>query len=351
MIVREVLLEEKGRFNALARHPLQSWEWGEFRRSTGREPIRLGVFDPDKKKPSLEAVYQLTVHPVPGLGERTILYLPRGPMPDETMINALIKLGGDQKSIFVKIDPEIHAPVKDDRLTSAHQEIHQFLLDHHCRRVSPFWFEYSFLIDLSKNNDELLANMHSKTRYNVSLAQKHGVKIEEDNSNTAFETYLKLMKETTKRQRFFAHAENYHRQMWAALHPAGIARLLVARYRKEILAAWVLFVFNQTLHYPYGASSRHYREVMPAYAMMWEAIQYGRANGCRKFDLWGCLGPNPNKNDSWYGFHRFKAGFGGEMVHYLGTYDLVIDHRLYGLYGLANSLRWKYLKVRSFLPF
>lgn len=351
MLVREVLPEEKEQFNALARHPLQSWEWGEFRKATGKEPLRLGVFDLQRKDHTLKTAYQLTVHPVPAFGKRTILYFPRGPMPDDNMIETLNKLGREQKALLVKIDPNFQAPVENHKLGSAFGEIDEFLTRRGCRKVSPFWFEYSYLLDLTKSDEKLLEQMHPKTRYNLKIAQKHGVEVVEDNSPEAFEAYLALMKETTQRQKFFAHTEEYHRQMWAALQPSGIARLLTARYRKEILVAWVLFVFNETLYYPYGASSRNYRETMPAYAMMWEAIRYGRKNSCKTFDLWGCLGPNPDQKDPWFGFHRFKAGFGGKMVHYLGTYDLVIDHQLYGVYNIANTLRQKYLKLRAALPF
>lgn len=350
MLVREVLPEEKEQFNALVRHPLQSWEWGEFRRATGREPIRLGAYDPEKKSPVLEAAYQLTVHPIPGFGERKVLYFPRGPLPDETMIGALVKLAAEKNALLVKIDPEIPIPVQAEQLAGAHQEIHDFLVKHGAVKAAPFWFEYSYLLDLAKSDEDLLTAMHAKTRYNLKIAKKHGVEVVEDNSPEAFETYLALMKETTARQHFWAHTENYHRQMWTVLQPAGIARLLTARYRKEVLAAWILFVFHDTLYYPYGASSRNYREAMPVYALMWEAIRYGRKNGCKTFDLWGSLGPEASPKDPWFGFHRFKAGWGGKMVHYLGTYDLVADHRLYSLYNLAGNLRAKYLKIRSYLP-
>ena len=90
MVVREILPEEKKDFNRVVSHPLQSWQWGQFREKSGRKIIRLGVFDPSKEH-QLVSAYTLSVHPLPIIGGIS-LYFPRGPMPDKTMIEALKKL-------------------------------------------------------------------------------------------------------------------------------------------------------------------------------------------------------------------------------------------------------------------
>jgi peptidoglycan pentaglycine glycine transferase (the first glycine) len=76
-------------------------------------------------------------------------------------------------------------------------------------------------------------------------------------------------------------------------------------------------------------------------------IRFGKAQGCKSFDMWGSLGPNPDPKDPWNGFHRFKKGYGGELVEFIGTYDLVNDYPMYKIYTLANSLRWKYLRLKK----
>lgn len=349
MIVREVLPEEKNEYEALINHPLQSWAWGEFRKLNGKKVIRLGVFDPEGEK-KLLAAYQITVHPIPQT-DYTVLYFPRGPLPDKTMIEALLKLGKQEKAIFVKMDPDVSLPVNQGISLTAHQEIHDFLIKNGCQKTRPFWFEYTSLINLKKSDEALLKNMHPKTRYNLRLAQRHGVSVKEGNSDQAFENYLRLMTETTKRQRFYAHTPEYHRQMWSVLKPAKISHLLLAEHQKRILAAWMFFVYKKTIYYPYGGSTRENKNVMAAYALLWEGIKLGQKSGCQAFDLWGCLGPNPDPKDSWLGFHRFKSGFGGQMMKYLGTYDLIINHQLYPLYKLVDKARWGYLKIRSRLSF
>lgn len=334
MLIREVLESEREDYNRAVTHPLQSWEWGEFRQKTGLKVLRLGQFE--RKK--LVYGYQLTIHPIP-CARYTIGYLPKGPLPDKPMLDSLKRIAKDQNCLFIKLEPNI-AP---------HPQTHNFLIENGCRPGKPLFSKYTFQIDLTLSEDKLLALMKEKTRYNVRLAQKHGVVVQEDNSTEAFETYLRLTFETTKRQKFFAHNRKYHELMWQVLYSSGIAHLLTATYQGKILVTWILFLFNHVLYYPYGASLNEHRQVMASNLMMWEAMRWGKAQGAKIFDLWGSLGPSPNPKDPWYGFHRFKEGYGGKLIEFIGTYDLVINPYLYPLYKLAENLRWKFLRLKRFL--
>jgi len=328
MIIREVLEEEKDQFNQVVTHPIQSWEWGEFRKKTGIEVLRLGVFDEDK----LKVGYQLTVHPLPKL-PYTIIYFPKGPMPDKIMLETLKKIGRQKKAIFVKLEPNVKAP-----------QGKEFLLANGCRVGRPLFTRFTFQLDLTKTEEQLLSEMKPKTRYNIRLSQRHGVEVVEDNSSRAFEIYLKLLLETTRRQRFYAHTPSYHRLLWETLSPTDIYHLFLAKYKGEVLAAYIFFTFNKVLYYPYGASTRTHKEVMAPYALFWEAIKFGRQKGCQVFDMWGTPGPNPDPRDPWFGFHRFKEGFGARLVEFVGSYDLVLNRFFYPLFNLANTLRWKFLR-------
>ncbi len=222
----------------------------------------------------------------------------------------------------------------------------------------PLFTKYSFVLDLTKSEEEILKNMHPKARYNIRVAEKHGVEVVEDNSKEAFEEYLRLSDETTKRQKFYAHTEKYHRQMWETLKAPQMANgkwqmanltahLLVAKYQGKILTSWILFVFKDTLYYPYGASSSENREVMSSNLVMWEAIRYGKKLGLKKFDMWGALGPDPDRKDPWYGFHNFKEKYGPRHVEFVGSYDLVINPAMYEIYKITDKLRWLYLKLKK----
>lgn len=332
MEVKIIGPEEKKSFNAATSHPVQSWEWGEFRQKSGLEVIRLAVFEKNK----IKLGFTLSVHPLPIL-PFSIIYIPKCHLPNKEVVGALKKIGQEHKAIFIKIEPNV------TKTKLAEKELSKLGF----RKSKDFFAPHTFQIDLRKSEEELLAAMKSKTRYNIKIADKHKIEIIENNSSEAFAHYLKLTEETTKRQHFYTHTPRYHQLMWEALNPPGIARLLLAKYKNRILTTWVLFVYNNVLYYPYGASTRDHQEKMPAYRLMWEAIKLGRKMGLTTFDLWGCLGENPNPQDPWFGFHRFKEGFGGQLVEFCGSWDLVLNPRLYLLYNLANSLRWQFLRLKA----
>ena len=323
MLIKPVSTSQKKDFDRLTTHPLQSWDWGEFRKKMGQKVERLDSF-------------QVFFHQVPHL-PYTIGYFPKGPMPTKGIIDTLKKIGKKHKAIFIKLEPN----VKKFQISNFKFQIKRLSL----KPGKPLFTRHTMIIDLTKSEEELMAGFHSKTRYNIRLAQRKGVKIIEDNSEKAFNQYWQLMKETTKRQRFFAHNKIYHQKMWQTMQPAGIAHLLKATYQNEVLASWILFSFNNVLYYPYGASSYKHRNVMASNLMMWEAIRFGKKKGCQTFDLWGTPGPNPNPNDPWYGFHRFKIGYNPQIIEFIGTYDLVLKPHLYRFYKLINKFRWTLLKL------
>ena len=302
-------------------HPLQSFEWGEFRRKTGIKVIKTHG-------------NQITIHKIP-YTPWTIGYVPKGPLPNKELILELKRIGKEEKCIFIQLEPNAKQMANLGLKPSFH----------------PLFTKYTFILDLTKSEEELLRMMHPKTRYNIKVALKHGVEIIQDNSNKAFETYLKLTKETTKRQGFYAHTENYHRLMWNTLRPMEnklTAHLFLAKYKGKTLAAWILFVYKDTLYYPYGASSNLYRETMASNLLMWEIILFGKKLGLKNFDMWGALGNNPHKNGPWYGFHRFKKGYGPQHVEFIGSFDLVINPVLYQLYKILDKIRWTLLKINPF---
>src|SRR3990167_8705903 len=185
IMIKTVEPKDKKQFDRLAVHPLQSWEWGEFRLKTGIEVVRLGRYEKDK----LTETAQITFHPVP-FASLTIGYFPKGKIPSFEMLEKLMELGKKKNAILIKLEPDV--------------EKSRFHLKNPHLKVSPYplFTRYTFRLDLTLPEDQLLSKMHPKTRYNIRLAQKKGVFVVEDNSDEAFETYLKLLKATTIRQKF-----------------------------------------------------------------------------------------------------------------------------------------------------
>lgn len=326
-------------YNMSVAHPLQAFEWGEFRRKTDVELIRRGIVE----NGNVLNPYQITVHKTPNF-PYLIGYFPRGGLPSQELLDELKTLGKQKGLSFIQLEPNV--------------EIGHWSIGNKELRPSfhPLITKYTFILDLLKPEEELLKNMHQKTRYNVRLAEKKGVKVEIDNSGDSFKDYLKLTNDTTKRQKFYAHDEKYHRLMWETLgnhnnqdfNPNKLqAHLLKATYNNKTLVTWILFTFKDTIYYPYGASSDEHREVMASQLTMWEAIKFGKKLGLKKFDMWGAAEPNPKPSNPWYGFHRFKEGYGATLTEFIGSYDLVINPLNYRLLTVADKLRWAYLKAKK----
>ncbi len=346
--------DKKDDYNNVVSHPLQSFEWGEFRKKTGIKVIRRGLVRNNLPAARLPAGqgrqgkiiegFTVTLHKIPKT-KYYIGYLPKGNNPTEELIEELNRIGREENCIFIQLEPNVRANTEYSILNT------QYSLRLAAR---PLFTKYTFVLDLTKSEEDLLKNMHPKTRYNIRVAEKHKVSIREDNSQKSFEQYLKLMMETTNRQGFYAHTPSYHRNLFEILpkktNPNSLSyHLLNAAYDGKTLTSWVMFVFKDTMYYPYGASSREYREVMANNLIAWEAIKFGKKLGLKYFDMWGALGLPPDKNDPWYGFHRFKEGYGAELVEFAGSYDLVIKPALYEIYKIADKLRWALLRLKNLI--
>jgi lipid II:glycine glycyltransferase (peptidoglycan interpeptide bridge formation enzyme) len=338
-MIREIRNEEKNKFNEVVDHPVQSWEWGEFRHDTKLKVKRVGFYSAGR----LNKAIQVTFHPLPFLNY-TAGYFPKGFMPNEDQLAALKQLGEKNNALFIKMEPEV---AKEVGHASAHRKLADFLLDNGAVPGRPLFSNYSFMIDLKKSETELFAALSSKTRYNVNLAARKGVKIVENSTDEGLKTYLEILGETTQRKGFYAHTPEYFEKMWHNLKSSGMMKIFNAVYEGKVLVSWIIFIFNDKLYYPYGASRSIHRDVMASNLLMWEMILYGKQQKCTQFDLWGCLGPKANSRNAWYGFHRFKKGYGGQHLEYLGSYDLVFNQPLYKLFRIAETWRWRLLRLKT----
>jgi lipid II:glycine glycyltransferase (peptidoglycan interpeptide bridge formation enzyme) len=323
------------------RHPLQSPEWAEFRKSWGNRIIQTQYG-------------YLTVHKIP-FTKFNVAVFEKGPIPTGPMLDALRKIGKKHNLIFIKLEPNIFWKTPISSLDNrARISLIKLLKKHGCVRGRKLFTPTTFWIDLTRSEDDLLKSFHHKARYNIRYAEKNGVKVKIDNSEEAFENYISLMRETIQRQKFYAHSEKYHRLMWKCLHQKPladhkqpIAHLLTASYNPhpdkkspdETLTAWIVFVYDKFLYYPYGASTDKYKHLQSNSLMMWEAIKFGKKMGCVVFDLWG--------REEGKGFTKFKEGFNPQVMESLGTWDLVLNPIIYWGYRIAESVRWRILRLRN----
>lgn len=340
MLIRQIREDEKEIYNSVVSHPLQTWEWGEFRKKTGKKVERIGFFEKGQIQQALTA----TFHPLPKFKQYSVGYCPRAFKPDENQLAALKQIGEQHNAIFIKLEPNVAVSVAN---TAELKPLAKFLSDHECQLGRPFFAKYTYFVDLSKTEKELFSNLDSKTRYNVRLAGKKGVKIIENSSQEGLDIYLKILQETLDRQHFYLHSPEYFKKMWQTLQGSDIMHIFHAVYNDTPLVSWIMFKWQDMVYYPYGASRDIHREVMASNLMMWEMIMWAKKQGAKTFDMWGSLGPEADPKDAWYGFHRFKKSYGGEHMRFVGTFDLVLQEPHYKIFRMADDLRWKFLRIKS----
>lgn len=327
MKARLVGEDERELFNSFLRsapkgHVLQSFEWGEVKAATGWKPHRLVVEDGGR----IRAVATILERDLPGLG-RPLFYSPRGPVLDDedtaafdALIAAVRRLGRERRAIAWKIDPDVPAPAPrlEDYLSSR-----GFVPAGKGLNFEGIQPRFVFRLNIEPSLEKIMANFAGKTRYNVNLAARRGVVVSEGRESDLPEFY-ELLRVTAERDRFLIRNFEYYRVLWRCLVERGLARLFVARYQGEMIAGTLAFIFGDKAWYIYGASGNRHRDAMPNYALQWEMIRWAKSEGCSLYDFRGISGDLDPANPL-YGLYRFKKGFGGQVVEFIGEFDLAFS--------------------------
>ena len=197
------------------------------------------------------------------------------------------------------------------------------------------------LVDIRPPEEQILAAMKSKTRYNARLAAKKGIQIVEA-SEDDFEAWYALYRETSARDRIAIHAPAYYRALFfqARAYPgkAPAVKLLLARHEGELLAGSIVVFWKTKAIYLTGASSNEKRNLMPTYALQWEAMRMAKAAGCETYDLYG-IPPAPDPDHPMHGLYQFKTGFSETILERWGSWDVPCRPLLFALYRAAEAAR------------
>ena len=208
------------------------------------------------------------------------------------------------------------------------------------------------LIDLTPSEPDILKGMKKKTRYNIHLSERKGVKVRRGTSEELSEWY-KLYRITARRDGITLHSEEYYRTLFSLARgiPRGgpEIRLYLAEIDGKIEAGIVVSLQGRRATYLYGASSNSKRNYMPTYGLQWLSIREAKEGGCEIYDLYG-IPPEEDPEHPMSGLYRFKVGFGGTVAHGPGSWDLPLKPKLYGIYRQAESLRsWYFRKLKKVL--
>jgi lipid II:glycine glycyltransferase (peptidoglycan interpeptide bridge formation enzyme) len=321
-------------------HLLQSWAWGEFKSRHGWQARRMTW-------PTAAGTGAAQMLTRTAMGVLRVLYVPRGPVVDwaapevrATALQTLESLARRDGAILIKIDPEVAVsrgapgherpqPVGEALRAELQQRGWRF-------SPNPVQFRNTVTLDLRPQEAELLAAMKPKTRYNLRLAERKGVKVRPGTEADLDQLY-RLYAETAVRDGFVIRPEAYYRDAWGSFMAAGMALPFIAEVEGAAVAALVVFRFARTAVYMYGMSSAAHRDKMPNHLLQWEAMRWARAQGCETYDFWGAP-DDLNEQDGMWGVWKFKEGFGGEFVQGIGAWDYAPSPAMYRLY--ATVLPW-----------
>ncbi len=315
-------------------HVLQTTAWGELKTAFGWQPVRLISHHPQGGRIGAQVLFR----PLPfGL---SLAYLPKGPIgegqPDlgssfwSPLWHEVDELCRARRAIFLKVEPDIWERPDQN-------------LD---RRAAPAGFRLgrqdiqpprTLLVDLTGDEEAVLARMKQKTRYNIRLALKKGVLV---SPSADFIAFHRLLMQTGQREDFGVHSLEYYRRAYELFYPRAECELFLAEFEGQPLAGLMVFARGSRAWYFYGASSEAHREKMPSYLLQWEAMRWARAHGCSTYDLWGVPDVDEqtleahftSRSDGLWGVYRFKRGFGGQLRRAQGPWDRVYNPWLYALY-------------------
>jgi len=204
------------------------------------------------------------------------------------------------------------------------------------------------IIDLNVSCEEILMQMKPKWRYNISLAEKKGIKVDTCGVRQ-INVFYNLLKETAQRDGIAVHDINYYRTLFEICEnekeKLNIC-LYTASHENDVLAAIVVLFRGKDAIYLYGASSNIKRNMMAPYALQWKAMQDAKEKGCVNYDLFG-IPPNEEPNHPMAGLYRFKTGFGGQIIHRAGTWDYPYKKICYHLFNTAEKFRKKLMNLKK----
>jgi lipid II:glycine glycyltransferase (peptidoglycan interpeptide bridge formation enzyme) len=308
-----------GSLHTLGGHLLQSWRWGEFKSAHGWDAARVLVGD-DYPRAMAQVLFRKA-------GPVSIGYIPRGPAfaaGDSEAVRELFsridRLCQERRALYVVIEPDRALPFRGSYKKEGFVR-------------GPEHIQPSRTVKVPLLDDErLLGQMHQKTRYSVRLAQRRGVIVERSAIGPeAIHEFYALLADTSQRNEFAIHDERYYGDFLRVFDDDAI--LLFARVDDVRAAGLIAAKFGNEAIYMYGGSSTIHRAHGAAFFLQFEAMRWARDLGATRYDLWGIPRTDPpstgedgdrvagTRGDDWRGLHKFKIGFGGEVVTYPSTLE------------------------------
>jgi len=309
---------------------LQTSAWGKVYEIDGKETFYRGI----EKDGKLVASALIILKPAK---RGRYLEIPGGPLLDwdkdrealEFFISEIRKLAEEHNCVFVRMRPNIYDTPEHLQLV---REIGLIKSPMHLHA------EHTVMIDLTKTEDELLADMRRQTRYDVRRSAKLGIVIEWANDEKAFDDFYDIQLQTAERQGFIPSTRQFIQAQRVAF--GDNARIYTASLDGDELAKGLILLQKPEAIYHEAASTDAGRKLPGAHALQWQIIKDAKEMGLKRYNLFGIAPPN-SPYHRYAGVTTFKCGFGGEQVTFLPAHDLPVKKLHYEAVHALEELRKK----------
>jgi lipid II:glycine glycyltransferase (peptidoglycan interpeptide bridge formation enzyme) len=302
---------------------LQSWNWGKFQESLGQKVFYLGFFEGEK--------LQATALIIKIVAKRATFFLcPHGPITidnkKEVLENLINFLKNKEGASFLRICPiwqrsgDNNQLFEDLGFKKAPIHIHP---------------ENNWILEIDKNEEELLMDMRKNTRYDIKKAKKMDVEIIKRKDIEAVEIFNELYKKTVKREKFTPFSLNYLKKEFFAFEKDNQIVVFLGKYKQDIISAAMIIYWQNKGYYHQGASLRKYKQIPASHLLQWEAIREAKKRGCSLYSFWG-IAPKNKPNHPWKGITLFKKGFSGKRIEYVKTQDYIFNNRYWFNYFIEK---------------
>lgn len=301
---------------------MQSFFWTKFTNLLGWTTFKIGTFA-DKRLIGGAIVTKFKTD-----NGHNYLYIPEGPVLSYSALNStevfdgliteidkIADLKGSSLTSHLRIDPKLTAlPAFFKRFQKAPIDLEPLR---------------TLLVNLSLSQEEILAQMKPKGRYNIKVAQRHGLKVTSTDLQSGLNNFLKFYHQTVDRRQFEGKEESYFTNLVTAINNPADAKMFFVKDQNSILAVALVIFYGELVTFLFGASSDTRREKMAPYLLQWEIICQAKKMGFSWYDFYGIVPDEHDLNHPWQGFTAFKKKFGGEEVKYIGAYDFIYNQNLY----------------------
>lgn len=309
----------------------QAWFYGEWQEAMGRKVGRFIIRDDSETI----GFFQFIKYPLP-FGQN-IIYIPHAPLLRQgyegqadflkVFCDTLTEIAKEENAIFARFDLN----ESEKKLNKYFHKVPSY--SYHSVYFQP---KYEWILDIDKPENELLNNIPRKNRYDIRFAENKGVTVEiiDGDLNKYFENFYDLLSKTAKRNNFSLHPKNYYQNIFSDCEKNKNAFLILTKYGNKFFAAHLLLIFGETAYSVFGGFDEQFKQLRALRLLHWRGILEAKKWGC-KFYNFGAINSGDDYK-SYEGISEFKKSFGGQILIYPDSYDLISKPIWYWLYNLRK---------------